>query len=209
MSASVQRRSSPRAAGPVRVESRADGGPLIVGYAAVFYDPADPGTVFPLWDDVEERIMPGAFDKAIAGDDVRALFNHCPDAVLGRSKSGTLRLAVDARGLRYEIDPPDTQTARDVLAMLKRGDVSGSSFAFHPRERTFREANGLYVIEVRDVELFDVGPVTYPAYTGTEAAARSGDREREAAAARAACRPWQRDADLAALAAFTMLASSK
>jgi HK97 family phage prohead protease len=199
----IQRRSSPRSAGPVGVQKRADGGETIVGYAAVFYNPAEPGTAFRIWDDVEERIMPGAFDKAVREDDVRGLFNHCPDFVLGRSKSGTLRLSVDARGLRYEIDPPDTQAGRDVLTMLRRGDVSGSSFAFNPRSRTFREVGGLHVVEVNDVALYDVGPVTYPAYPATESAARSGD-EREAEEVRAACRTWKRDADELALAAFAM-----
>jgi hypothetical protein len=182
---------------------------MIVGYAAVFYDPNVPGTAFRLWSDVEERIMPGAFDAAIREDDVRALFNHCPDFVLGRSKSGTLRLSVDARGLRYEIDPPDTQAARDVLAMLRRGDVSGSSFAFSERSRTIRELPGMYVIELNDVQLFDVGPVTYPAYTATEAAARSSDLRREAEAVRAELRAqsWRRQADEIELAAFRMAAA--
>lgn len=200
------RRSAPPAAGPLRVETRADGAPMIVGYAAVFYDPADPGTAFRLWDDVEERIMPGAFDKAIAGDDVRALFNHCADFVLGRSKAGTLRLSADAKGLRYEIDPPDTQAARDVLAMLRRGDISGSSFGFRERSRTLRESPGLYVIELNDVELFDVGPVTYPAYPATAAAARSADLAREADAVRRAVRAhdWRRDADMLDFAAVEM-----
>ncbi|MCT7656157.1 HK97 family phage prohead protease [Oceanimonas sp. NS1] len=62
---------------------------------------------------------------------MRALFNHDPNFVLGRTRSGTLALSVDADGLRYEIDPPDTQTVRDlVLAPLARGDITGSSFAF-------------------------------------------------------------------------------
>lgn len=183
---------------------------MIVGYAAVFYNPSEPGTAFRLWDDVEERILPGAFDKAIREDDVRALFNHCPDFVLGRSKSGTLRLSVDARGLRYEIDPPDTQAGRDVLAMLKRGDLSGSSFAFSERSRTIRETPGMYVIELNDVQLFDVGPVTYPAYTATEAAARSTDLRREAEAVRAELRSqsWRRAADLADITRFEMIAQS-
>lgn len=201
MTQGIQRRHSPS---PIRVEKRSDGSPLIVGYAAVFYREGEPGTAFKIWDDVEERIMPGAFDKAIQGDDVRALFNHCPDFVLGRSTAGTLRLSVDEKGLRYEIDPPDTQAARDVLAMLKRGDVSGSSFAFVERSRTIRETPGLYIIELNDVELFDVGPVTYPAYPATSAGAASRSlelaRSAEAIRAEARSRGWRRDVDAISIA---------
>jgi HK97 family phage prohead protease len=177
MTRELQRRHATPAAGRPTVETRADGKPMIVGYAARYFDPADPGTEFALWDDVTERILPGAFDKAVREDDVRALFNHSPDMVLGRSTAGTLRLSVDARGLRYEIDPPDTSTARDLLESLKRGDVSGSSFAFNIRGENVRkeakpDGGFRYVRELTDVQLFDVGPVTYPAYPATDAGVR-------------------------------------
>lgn len=164
---------------PVGVEKRADGAPVIVGYASVFYSPGDPGTAYRMWDDIEERIMPGAFDRALKeGDDVRGLFNHDASQVLGRTKSGTVRLSVDAKGLRYEIEPPDTQAGRDVVKLIERGDVSASSFGFIPEVTTYREekregeSSSLYVIERNAVRLFDVSPVTFPAYEGTEAATR-------------------------------------
>lgn len=166
--------------GSVSLQSRADGQPpLIAGYAAVFYDPADAGTEYRLYDDLVERIMPGAFDRAIREDDVRGLFNH-DGLPLGRTGSGTMRLSVDKRGLRYEIDPPDTQAARDLLASLGRGDVTGSSFSFVPRDTTTRQVEKLYVLERNDVQLFDVGPVVFPAYLSTEASLRAitVDRER-------------------------------
>lgn len=165
------------AAGPVEMLSRKDKPPLIAGYAARYHDPNDAGTEYQLWDDVFERIMPGAFDRAVRDDDVRALFNHDPSSVLGRSKSGTLRLSLDSKGLRYEIDPPDTQVGRDVLTILHRGDVSGSSFAFDILGETIRketvDGKTRYIRELTDVKLFDVGPVTFPAYNAADSGARS------------------------------------
>ena len=99
--------------------------PRIIGYAAVF------NTITNLNDMHSERIARGAFTKSIVTDDIRALINHDANYVLGRNKSGTLRLYEDDRGLRYEIDPPDTQPARDLLTLLKRGDISQSSFGFN------------------------------------------------------------------------------
>ena len=79
---------------------------MISGYAAVFYD-GTPETEFELWDGAVERVFPEAF-KAVGESDVMALFNHQPSLVLGRSGAKTLRLAVDKKGLRYEIDPGET-----------------------------------------------------------------------------------------------------
>lgn len=167
----IQRRSNHRQ-NPVSLRDAGGGLPIITGYAAVFYRAGEAGTVFRPWDDFEERIMPGAFDRTIGEDDVRALFNHRAESVLGRTPN-TLKLTVDERGLRYEIEPPDTSTGREVVELIRRGDVSGSSFGFTVRGRTSKVEEGRHVIEVRDVQLFDVGPVTYPAYSGTEAEVRS------------------------------------
>jgi uncharacterized protein len=175
----------------VAVETRADGKRTISGYAAVFYDPADAGTEYRLWEDVAERIMPGAFDRAVKEDDVRGLFNHNDSLLLGRTSSGTMRLSVDARGLKFEIDPPDTQTARDLLTLLDRGDVTGSSFAFVPEDTSYREVDGVYIIERNAVKLYDVGPVSFPAYSATEASARSvtaEEAERVRVEARCGCK---------------------
>lgn len=158
---------------PIDVQARADGKSAIVGYAAVFYDAADPGTEYRMYDDLVERIMPGAFDRAIREDDVRGLFNHDDNLLLGRCKAGTMRLSVDKKGLRYEIDPPDTQYARDLLESLRRGDVSGSSFMFRPKSTTYRTVDGVYIIQRDAVDLYDVGPVAFPAYAATESGVRS------------------------------------
>ncbi|HEX4612079.1 MAG TPA: HK97 family phage prohead protease [Urbifossiella sp.] len=180
MTTPLQRRYT-RSADRVALQARADGKPsTITGYAAVFYDPSDPGTEYRLYDDLVERIMPGAFDRALREDDVRGLFNHDDNLILGRTAAGTMRLSVDRRGLKYEIDPPDTTTARDLLESLRRGDVSGSSFAFKPKDTSTRIVDGTYILERNAVYLFDVGPVCFPAYTGTEAGVRSVRAEVEA-----------------------------
>ncbi len=161
---------------PVRLETREDGGRTLVGYAAVFYRSDDPGTEFELWDGYVERIMPGAFDSAIErGDDVRALFNHDSSLVLGRSTAGTMRLKSDDVGLRYEIDLPDTQQASDLATLVERGDVDGSSFAFTVTDYERSRDNEVDVREITGVRLFDVGPVTYPAYESTSVSVRASD----------------------------------
>jgi HK97 family phage prohead protease len=171
----IERRFVQQDAANVRVETREDGKPRINGYAARYYD-GTPGTEYELWSGMRERIMPGAFDKAVGdGADVRALFNHDANQVLGRTKAGTLRLSADERGLPYEVDPPDTTTGRDVTELIRRGDVSGSSFAFRATDETWKKENGLDIREIRGVELFDVSPVTYPAYEGTSVQVRSAD----------------------------------
>jgi HK97 family phage prohead protease len=163
------------------LEDRADGSKRIVGYAAVFYNPTDEGTQYQLWQDASgravERIMPTAFDRAMKDlDDCRALVNHNPGRLLGRIDAGSLRLTVDRRGLRYEISPPSTVSADEVLESIRRLDLTGSSFTFTVDRDGQRwvEQGDLVVREVHSVSgLFDVGPVTYPAYQSTTASIRS------------------------------------
>ncbi len=152
----------------------ADGTASITGYAAVFnQETVIGGGMFGF----REQIAPGAFDDAIAADDVRALFNHDPNILLGRTLSGTLRLSVDKRGLRYTVDLPDTAAARDVRELIRRGDVSGSSFGFVVEEDTWDESGvkkgQLPLRTLEKLSLFDVSPVTYPAYPQTSVSARS------------------------------------
>jgi len=164
------------------VELREDGdGRKISGYGAVFYNADDEGTQFRLWEDAYERILPGAFDRAIAEDDVRSLFNHDVNIVLGRNTSGTLALSVDEVGLRYEITAPDTQLVRDqVVGPIERGDVSGSSFMFVPiranwTDEDSEDGRSVEVREVREVELWEVGPVVFPAYDASTSSLRQTD----------------------------------
>lgn len=162
------------------LEVRADSGArTITGYAAVFNTETDIGGYF------RERIAPGAFAEAIKGD-VRALFDHDSAHVLGRTKSGTLRLEEDERGLRIEIDLPDTQTARDLAASMERGDIDGMSFGFEVLRQTWDETTGdIPLRTVEEVRLHEVSVVTFPAYADTEVALRSMDDAREEAKRRA------------------------
>jgi len=174
----VERRFVPRELREVRVESREEGkAPLISGYGAVFYD-GTPNTEYVLWDGMVERIMRGAFDGALSRpDDVRGLFNHDPNQLLGRSTAGTMRLAIDDVGLRFEIDTDDTQVGTDTVKKIRRGDLSGCSFSFLTTDEEWRmeklDGKETWIREVRGVELFDVGPVTFPAYTATSVGVRS------------------------------------
>ena len=151
---------------------------IVAGYGAVFYNADDPGTEYWLWDDVAERIMPGAFDRALAeSDDVRSFFNHDANLILGRASAGTLDLSVDGTGLRYVVEPPDTAAARHVLESVARGDTSGSSFMFVPTVTAWREEERgediVFIREIESVRLFEVGPVVFPAYESATSEARS------------------------------------
>lgn len=167
-------------------ETRAEGDSkagIITGYAAVYYD-GTPGTEYELLDDKGnligvERVMPGAFERALQKDaDVRGLFNHDADNVLGRTAAGTMALTSDEIGLRYVITPGNTSIAKDVLEMVNRKEVTGSSFSFDIAPggaKWGRSDDGIPVRELTDLILFDAGPVTFPAYEATTASARSKD----------------------------------
>ena len=146
----------------------AEDGQKIVGYAAVFNSYSEDLGGF------RERIAAGAFANVLEND-VRALFNHESDIVLGRTKSGTLTLEEDETGLRVEITPPDTQAARDVMELLKRGDVDQMSFAFRVGKDmwTKNEDETIERTITEIASLYDVSVVTYPAYPDTSAAVRS------------------------------------
>jgi HK97 family phage prohead protease len=146
-----------------------DTAPTISGYAAVFDSPASNG----LW---IESLDPHCFDGVLASNpDVRGLWNHNPDHVLGRTTSGTLSLNLDARGLAYVIDPPDTQIARDLIVSMRRKDVTGSSFGFVvSRDQWTDNVDGTISRRILEVsQLLDVSPVTYPFYDSASAAVRS------------------------------------
>lgn len=115
-----------------------------------------------------ERVSKGAFTKTIRESDVRALWNHDENFVLGRNVSGTLRLSQDESGLYYEITPPDTTYARDLQVVMERGDVNQSSFAFYTIHDDWGvTAQDFPLRDLREVSLVDVSPVTYPAYLDT------------------------------------------
>jgi len=140
----------------------------ITGYAAVFEKLSEPLFGF------REKIAQGAFAEAIEKDDVRALWNHDPNYVLGRNKSGTLRMEENKKGLKIEIDPPETQWANDLLTSIRRGDVDQMSFGFMVEEEEWDRKNKDEPIRtLNKVRLFDVSPVTYPAYPQTSVGVRT------------------------------------
>lgn len=151
----------------LRVERRADGTPMIVGHGAVFNVMSEDLGGF------REIVSPGAFAETITQDDIRSLFNHDPSAMLGRNRSGTLKLREDGHGLAFEVTPPDTQLGRDVVALIERRDISGNSFGFSTLEDEWNYEGAQEIRTLKKVRLYDVGPVTFPAYPQTDVAMRS------------------------------------
>ncbi len=145
-----------------------DGQEKISGHAAVFNSLSEDLGGF------REIIVPGAFKEALGRSDIRALLNHDPNFVLGRTKNGTLRLWEDEAGLAVEIDPPSTQWANDLLVSINRGDISQMSFAFRVADDKWETVDGANLRTILSFdEIFDVSPVTYPAYPETDVALRA------------------------------------
>lgn len=152
-------------------------GATIVGYAAVFNQETDIGGYF------REQIAPGAFKDALAVSDIHALYNHNYDRVLGRAKSGTLRLKEDSKGLKVEIDLPDTTEANDLAAQIERGDIDEMSFGFRMKggAEEWDETGDVPLRTIKKVgELFDVSVCPRGAYSQTECGLRTFEqREKE------------------------------
>lgn len=148
---------------------------LITGYAAVFNSQTSIGDYF------EEIIMPGAFARSLSENgDIRALFNHNWDNILGRTKSGTLRLEEDERGLKFEIELPNTSTGRDLAESMSRGDINQCSFGFWIAEETWDYSVEPALRTIHEVELHEISVVSIPAYDDTEASlVRSKEIDKE------------------------------
>lgn len=148
--------------GDCEIRTGSSGNPIIAGYAAVFGKRSHDLGGF------VEDIHPGAFERTLRTADVRALANHDANMLLGRSKSGTLRLGTDTGGLHYEIDPNmDDPTGRSAVARVERGDWDGSSFSFRtvgPNGDRWEYGTDPAQRTLLELELYDVGPVTFPAY---------------------------------------------
>lgn len=147
-----------------------EGAKKLVGYAAVFNSMSeDLG--------FREVIKPGSFKDSLAEAkiDVLGLFNHDDNLLLGRSSNGTVELREDQKGLLYQIDPPDTSTARDVVSLLKRGDLRASSFAFTVREggESWHMEGDTVIRTLTGIDVWDVSVVSRPAYEATSASMRS------------------------------------
>jgi len=171
----------------MRVTKNADGQDVLDGYSAVFARDSENLGGF------VERIVPGAFAKVL-DDDVRALFNHDSNLILGRTTANTLSLSEDKTGLHSEIIPPDTNAGRDIVVSVKRGDITHQSFAFSIApggDRWEDFPGGRTVRTITEIgKLYDVSPVTFPAYPDTTIAARSLEMHRETT------RPHGRSADV-------------
>ena len=166
----------------LRVATSEGKAPVIKGYAAKFRTLSES---MPIMRDGEkvgtfrEQLMPGCFASAIPVSDIRSLFNHNPDLILGRTTSGTLRVAEDDLGLAFEVDPPDTTYARNLQVSMQRGDVNQCSFGFSVAEGgdTYAKDPAIMGGWIRSIhkmgKLYDASPVTYPAYVDTNCAVRS------------------------------------
>ena len=152
------------------IEARDGKPPMLVGHAAVFGQLSEDLGGF------REQILPGAFSDAITTDDVRALFNHDPNFVLGRNRAKTLEMSEDTTGLAIRISMPETQTIRDlVLEPIRRGDITQMSFQFSVRpggQDWAKNDAGQSIRTLKKVRLYDISPVTYPAYPQTDIAVR-------------------------------------
>ena len=147
---------------------------VLEGYAAVFNSETDLGHF-------REVIKPGAFDEVMSND-VRALINHDPNLILGRTENGTLELSTDDRGLKYRVKLGNQQYAKDFYESVKRGDISQSSFAFTIKDQSWNEERTVRSVDkVR--QLLDVSPVTYPAYAAATVQARDQQLELDEAIA--------------------------
>ncbi len=146
----------------------------VVGYASVFVDSDGRAALSENLGGFREKIDPKAFDSVL-DNDVRALFNHDPNLILGRTTAGTLKLSVDERGLKYSFTAPDTSYGRDLMISLERGDVSQSSFGFIVEEDSWDEdSEGATIRTIKKVgRLLDVSPVTYPAYPDAQVGKRN------------------------------------
>ena len=140
----------------------------IVGYAAVFDKPSeDMGFI--------EYVRKGAFKKALKRSDARALFNHDTDTLpLGRQSAGTLKLKEDDNGLYYEITPPDTQGARDLMTSIDRGDIKEASYGFTVAvdEWDYSDKDVIKRTIIEIGEIFDISPVVFAAFNDTTVALR-------------------------------------
>jgi HK97 family phage prohead protease len=154
------------------LETRAEGdtGPVITGHPLVYGKWSQDLGGF------RERILPGAGAKTIAESDIRALFNHDPNFVIGRTRSGTLELTEKAQGIAMRATPPETSWAADLMASMRRKDIDQMSFAFTAIRDEWRPAKregDLAERDIAELRMYDVSVVTFPAYVQTDAQVRT------------------------------------
>lgn len=151
----------------MRVTSGEDKPTRLEGYSAMFNKKSEDLGGF------VEIIEPGTFTKTIKESDIRALFNHDKLYVLGRNRANTLELKEDKTGLHVNILPPDNQLIRDlVISPIERKDITQMSFGFRMVKDVWETDNEIPLRRIKEVKLFDVSPVTYPAYPQTSVKVR-------------------------------------
>lgn len=174
---------------PAEIRSDEDG-IKVTGYAAVFDEEANIGGFF------REKIEKGAFAEAIGRDDVVFVINH-EGLPLARTRSGTLKLEEDDKGLRMEtmLDPEDPDV-KSIIGKMKRGDLDKMSFAFMPELQEWDDEQDPPLRTIKKASLFDVSIVTTPAYSGTEIGLRSLDAHKKSKNFNAASKRLSMKADL-------------
>ena len=163
----VERRRERPALGNIEFRAAAGGEARLGGYAATFNSPTMIGGYF------REQIAPGAFTASIARDDIRMLYNHDANFLLGRTASGTLMLSEDAAGLRFDLIPPNTGAGRDTIESVKRGDLGGCSFAFQSVRESWDDSGDMPVRTLLQVDLMETSICVWPAYLDTSVGLRS------------------------------------
>jgi HK97 family phage prohead protease len=152
------------------IRKNADGSRSISGYAATFGDLSQDLGGF------REKIQRGAFAQSLKDNpDVLCLYGHDDNQILGRVSSGTLTIAEDAKGLKFTCKLPDTTTARDLIALMERGDISQMSFGFMVNQNgdSWDEVSGQLIRTLISVTLFEISVVGMPAYTSTSVSLRN------------------------------------
>ncbi|SDC05963.1 HK97 family phage prohead protease [Shouchella lonarensis] len=150
-----------------RMKGDTPDGMIIEGYFLLYEDETE------LMPNVREILTRGAADGSLEGD-VKALWNHSAQHVLGRTKSGSLELRSDEKGLYGRITLPNTSYGRDLHALVTRGDVDQASFGFTPVDETVEELeNGGMRWRINKLDLHEISVVTFPAYENTSVQARA------------------------------------
>lgn len=159
------------------LEKKEGGDPFLIrGYAAVFNSDTE------IYPGFKERIARNAFSESIKGD-IRALWSHNPDFILGRTTNNTLSLREDDYGLYFELKLPDTSLGRDLKVLVENRTITGMSFGFIPLEDTWTKGEGTrekpHIRTLNKIDLFEVSPVAWPAYPQTSVSSRDLLEEQE------------------------------
>lgn len=155
----------------LEIRKAPDGTSMLLGHAVLWEKKS-----LPIYGSFREQVRKGAFTKSLQENNIRALWNHNSDFVLGSTKAKTLRVLEDAKGLYFEIDLPDTSIAKDASITVSRGDVDGMSFGFNTRKQEWDETDPKNIVRTLiDVDLREISPTPFPAYPQSKVGIRSVD----------------------------------